>query len=129
MQADDKTLAFIDAADELYSAVAESQKCVQGEFTDRMTTAADAFAKASNAWDEHPRKQENRLATALENAQAGEYRFAESAGRAVLRRLLQGALCAECGDPLGDEDCGNDDNGRTLHERCLTGVDTTEEES
>ncbi|HZS57568.1 MAG TPA: hypothetical protein VFA65_24420 [Bryobacteraceae bacterium] len=47
----------------------------------------------------------------------------ERAGRMVerqLRKYLAGALCAVCGEPLGeDRQIIMDDNERTLHEECL----------
>lgn len=61
----------------------------------------------------------NRFAAALASVQADEARHAESMGFAIMRKLLAGALCAGCGEPLGDGECGQDDDGRTLHEACL----------
>lgn len=47
----DDALAFIDAADELYSAFCESKKVDK-----RQRGALDDFASASNQWAQHPRK-------------------------------------------------------------------------
>lgn len=47
---------------------------------------------------------------------------AERAGRMVerqMRKFLAGALCAECGEPLGeDREIVQDDDERTLHKDC-----------
>ena len=47
---------------------------------------------------------------------------AERAGRMVerqIRKFLAGALCAECGESLGDTDqIVQDDDERTLHTHC-----------
>lgn len=48
----DDALAYIDAADELYSATKDARK----KFDKRQRAALDAFAKASNQWAQHPRK-------------------------------------------------------------------------
>ncbi len=61
----------------------------------------------------------DRLRAALESVGADEARHAENMGLAIMRRLLAGALCAGCGDPLGDGECGQDDEGATMHEACL----------
>lgn len=61
-----------------------------------------------------------RLRAALESAGADEAQHAQSYALAILRRLLAGALCARCGDPLGDGECGSDEHDRTMHEQCLS---------
>lgn len=65
----------------------------------------------------------DRLRAALESAQADEARHAESQRLAIFRKLLAGALCARCGEPLGDGECGLDDEERTMHEACLAAED------
>lgn len=36
-----------------------------------------------------------------------------------MRKFLAGALCAECGEPLGeDEEIVQDDDERTMHAKC-----------
>lgn len=63
--------------------------------------------------------EDDHLRAALESVQRDEARQADSLGIAIMRQLLAGALCARCGDPLGDGECGLDDEGRTKHEACL----------
>jgi len=41
-----------------------------------------------------------------------------------VRDMLAGALCCECGDPLGhDEEIVCDDEDRTIHKHCENGND------
>ena len=65
------------------------------------------------------RRDHSSLEAALESIKADEARHSENLGLAVMRKLLAGALCAHCGEPLGDGECGQDDDGRTMHEACL----------
>ena len=65
--------------------------------------------------------------SAAEQMLRQEIEDANRAGRAVerqMRKFLAGALCAECGEPLGDTggdgDIVQDDDERTLHKKCLT---------
>ena len=55
----------------------------------------------------------------------------ERAGRMVerqLRKFLAGALCSECGEPLGEEEeIVQDDDERTLHARCKKQPSTNED--
>lgn len=40
-----------------------------------------------------------------------------------LRKFLAGALCAECGEPLGnDDEIVQDDDDRTMHKSCEGGI-------
>lgn len=48
-----EALAYIDAADELYSALCDDRG---SKLTKRQRDARAAFAEASNAWAKHPRK-------------------------------------------------------------------------
>ena len=64
--------------------------------------------------------------SAAEQMLRQEVEEANRAGRAVerqMRKFLAGALCAECGEPLGDThgdgDIVQDDDERTLHKHCL----------
>lgn len=60
----------------------------------------------------------------IQNEEATHY---QNHALAVMRNLLAGALCAECGEPLGTEgEVEQDDDGRTLHEACLESLDKPE---
>lgn len=66
------------------------------------------------------------MSSAAEAMLRSEVEETERAARYMerqLRKFLAGALCAECGEPLGgthgDGDIVQDDDERTLHKECL----------
>lgn len=62
------------------------------------------------------------MSDAAEQMLRQEIEDANRAGRAVerqMRKFLAGALCAECGEPLGeDREIVQDDDERTIHKEC-----------
>ncbi len=64
------------------------------------------------------------MSSASEAMLRQEVEEANRAGRMVerqMRKFLAGALCAQCGVPLGDTDqIVQDDDERTVHTKCLT---------
>lgn len=65
------------------------------------------------------------MPTAAEMLLQLKFEEAERAGRMVeqqLRKFLAGALCAFCGEPLGeDREIIMDDDDRTIHKDCEEG--------
>lgn len=62
------------------------------------------------------------MSSAAEAMLRSQIEEAERAGRMVerqLRKFLAGALCAVCGEPLGeDREIIMDNNERTIHKEC-----------
>lgn len=71
------------------------------------------------------RRDHDSLEDALASVREDEAKHYENLGLAAMRKLLAGALCTHCGEPLGDDECGQDDDGCTMHEACLEKDDNT----
>lgn len=59
------------------------------------------------------------MSMALENAQLQTERQELRAIVNQLRHLLAGALCAHCGEALGEEEIEQTDDEETCHARCV----------